>query len=178
MVAQPQSPRREPREETQKTSIVNKKQPSGDRPKRQREYFSVAHNAPTQPNPAKKRRRLHKHNEGNEGNHSSEETLKIVIEPAKTVAIIPDKALSLTGKIGKGQASWISRNKVLVYNDLPAEAYELSALLRHNTSYELIAFLAWVQVAVVACMAEKHAKQQMVQRALARELESDEEHVL
>ena len=67
---------------------------------------------------------------------------------------------------------------MLTFQDLPTTAYELSEILRHEASYKLIDFLARVQVVVVACMAEEHADREMVQRAIAGELESDEQAAL
>ena len=55
------------------------------------------------------------------------------------------------------------------------EAYEFSALLRHGTTYELIEFLARVQVATTTRMAEEHADNKVIQRALVGELEPKED---
>ena len=57
-------------------------------------------------------------------------------------------------------------DEVLGYKDLPAEAYEFSALLRLGTTYELVVFLARAQIKATARMAEEHAETKMIQRAL------------
>ena len=59
--------------------------------------------------------------------------------------------------------------------DMPAESFELSALLQHGTSYELIDFLAKLQVATANRMAQEHAEKQVIQRALDNEPASDNE---
>ena len=65
-------------------------------------------------------------------------------------------ASSQIGKIEHGQTIQISEDEVLGYKDLPAEAYEFSAL-RLGTTYELMDFLARAQVVAAARMAEEHA---------------------
>ena len=62
----------------------------------------------------------------------------------------------------------------MTFKDLPAESYKLGVILRHGTMYELIKFLARLQV-VAAHMAQEHAKDQMIQQALPNEVELDEE---
>ena len=52
--------------------------------------------------PAKKRRRLHRHNK--EQRESSAENLQLVVASEKTVVVIPDKVLSLTEIIEKGHS--------------------------------------------------------------------------
>ena len=42
-------------------------------------------------------------------------------------------------------------------------------------AYELIDFLASLHVAVACCMAQEHAEQQVIERALDNELASDDE---
>ena len=49
---------------------------------------------------------------------------------------------------------------------------------RLDTTYELIDFLAGVQVATTTRMAEEHAENKMIQHALAGELEPQEERAL
>ena len=41
----------------------------------------------------------------------------------------------------------------MTFKDLPVESYELGAILQHGTTYELIDFLARLQVVVAARMA-------------------------
>ena len=72
----------------------------------------------------------------------------------------------------------ISEDEVLGYKDLPAEAYEFSALLRLSTTFELMDFLARAQVAVAARMAEEHVESKMIQRALMGELEPKDDRAL
>ena len=56
-----------------------------------------------------------------------------------------------------------------------AEAFELGALLRHGTTYELIDFLARLQVAAAGCVAQEHAEMQVIERALDNAPASDDE---
>ena len=59
--------------------------------------------------------------------------------------------------------------------DLLAESYELSVILQHGTTYELIDFLARLQVTATSRMVQEHTEQQMVEQALVNKLESDDE---
>ena len=58
------------------------------------------------------------------------------------------------------------------YKDLPAEAYEFSALLQLGTTFELMDFLT------AARKAEEHAESKMIQRALMVELEPKDDRAL
>ena len=49
------------------------------------------------------------------------------------------------------------------------------ALLQHGTTYELIDFLARLQVVTTTRMAQEHAEQQVIERALDNEPASDDE---
>ena len=71
--------------------------------------------------------------------------------------MIPVGALSHIDKIEHGQTTQILEDEVLGYKDLPAEAYEFSALLELGTTYERMDFLARAQVVAAARMAEEHA---------------------
>ena len=73
------------------------------------------------------------------------------------------KPLALTDQIEQGQQSRFSEDEVMTFKDLPAESHELCAILQHHTTYELIDFLARLQVVVAACMAQGHAEHQMVE---------------
>ena len=106
---------------------------------------------------------------------SSTEDRQLVIVPKKTVAVVTDKPLALTRQIEQGQQSRFSEEEVMTFKDLPTESHGLDAILQHATTYELIDFLARLQVAIVARMAQEHAEQQMVERALANEMEFDDE---
>ena len=64
------------------------------------------------------------------------------------------------------------------YKDVSVEAYEFSALLRLDTTYELMDFLGRAQVAATTIMSEEHAESKMIQRALAGELEPQEHRAL
>ena len=75
----------------------------------------------------------------------------------------------------KGQTSRITEAEVFTLRDMPAESFELGALLRHGTTYELIDFPARLQVAAAARMAQEHAELQVIERALYNELASDDE---
>ena len=89
--------------------------------------------------------------------------------------MVPHKALALTGHLEQGQKSSFSEEAVMTFKDLLAESYEIGAILQHGMAYELIDFLARLQVTTVTRMSQDHAKQQMVQRALTNELQSDKE---
>ena len=51
-------------------------------------------------------------------------------------------ASSHIAKIEHGQTTQILEDEVLGYKDLPAEAYDFSALLQLGTTYELMDFLS------------------------------------
>ena len=68
----------------------------------------------------------------------------MVTDPVQTVATTRGRVSSLTGRVEQGQTTQISEDEVLGYKDLRVEAYKFSALLRHDTRYELIELLAWV----------------------------------
>ena len=65
----------------------------------------------------------------------------------------------------------ITEDEGMGYKDLPVEAYKFSALLRLDTTCELMDFLARTQVIATARMIEEHAESKMIQFALAGELE-------
>ena len=50
---------------------------------------------------------------------------------------------------------------MLTFLDFPPKAFELGAILHHDTSFELIDFLAQLQVVVAAHMVEEHADRVM-----------------
>ena len=58
---------------------------------------------------------------------------------------------------------------------MPAKAFELGAILQYSITYELIDFLARLQVVAAARMAQDHAEQAVIERALENEPESDDE---
>ena len=70
------------------------------------------------------------------------------------------------------------RRILLGYKDLPVKAYGFSALLRLDTTYELMDFLACTQVAATTRMAEEHEESKMIQRALMGELEPHKDRSL
>ena len=47
----------------------------------------------------------------------------------------------------------------MTFKDIPSESHELEAILQHDTTYELVDFLAHLQVTVAARMAQEHAEQ-------------------
>ena len=99
-------------------------------------------------------------------------------QPALTqaVAVAADMTLAtVPTQQEKGQSSQISEKDVFALRDMPAEAFELAALLQHGTAYELIDFLARLQVAAAARMATEHAERQVIERALDNEPASDDE---
>ena len=72
----------------------------------------------------------------------------------------------------------ITEDEGMGYKDLPVEAYEFSALLQLGTTYELMEFLARAQVVAATRMADEHVECKMIQRALAGELEPQEDRAL
>ena len=68
-----------------------------------------------------------------------------------------------------------SPREVLKYPNILDTAHELGALLQFGTTYELMEFLATQQINVSQRMAKEHAEQQMIERALTRTAESDDE---
>ena len=98
-------------------------------PKWLQEDSTNAKKTSSQPNPAKKHRRLQQHNEEKNQGDSSVENLQLVVILEKTIVVIQGKALALSKNTEKGQASRISKNEVLTFKDLPVEAYELGAIL-------------------------------------------------
>ena len=99
---------------------------------------------------------------------SAQPATTLVIAPNTTLAIVPDHH-------DKGQTSRITEAEVFTLRDMPTESFELGALLRHGTTYELIDFLARLQVAAAARMAQEHAELQVIERALDNEPASDDE---
>ena len=69
----------------------------------------------------------------------------------------------------------MAESKVLRYSDIPDTTHEFGALLQFGTTYELMEFLATQQIKVSQRMAKEHAKQQMIERALTRTTESENE---
>ena len=69
--------------------------------------------------------------------------MALVVAPETTLAVVPRHT-------EKGQTSKFSEDDVFTLRDMPAEAFELGALLQHDMAYELIDFLARLQVVVVA----------------------------
>ena len=76
----------------------------------------------------------------------------VAATPETTLAIVPSHQ-------EKGQSSQIAETDVFALRDMPAESFELGALLQHGTTYELIDFLARLQVAAADRMAQEHAEQ-------------------
>ena len=134
--------------------------------------------APRSQDPPKKKRCLNcettKNTQGNQQIQSKEARLTPVLSTATTQV----GTSSLIGKIEHGQATQILEDELIGYKDLPVEAYKFSALLRLDTTYELMDFLARAQVAATTHMAEEHAETKMIQRALTGELEPHEDRAL
>ena len=84
---------------------------------------------------------------------------QLVIVPKEPAAIVTTTTLDPNKPIEQGQQSRFSEDEVLTFRDLPAEAFELGAILQHGTAYELIDFLARLQVVVASRMAQEHAEQ-------------------
>ena len=71
-----------------------------------------------------------------------------------------------------------AESEVLAYPDIPDTAHEFGALLQFGTSYKLMEFLATQQIKVSQRMVEEHEEQQMIERALTRTAESEDEEPL
>ena len=61
------------------------------------------------------------------------------------------------------------------YPDIPDTTHEFGTLLQFGTTYELMEFLTTQQIKVSQRMAKEHAEQQMIERALTRTAESEDE---
>ena len=92
--------------------------------------------------------------------------------------MVPVQASLHLRKLEHGQTKQISEDEVLGYKNLPAEAYEFSALLRLGTTYKLMDFLTRAQVVSAVRMAKEHTESKMIQRALMGELEPEEDRPL
>ena len=123
------------------------------------------------PPPSKKRRLNRQPSEDQEA--AQNEQALVVGEGS--LALVPVEASLNQGRIEHGQTTQISEDEVLGYRDLPAEAYEFSALLRFGTTYELVDFLARAQIQAATRMAEEHAEMKMIQKALLGETEHEED---
>ena len=108
----------------------------------------------SQMSPTKKHHRLQWRNEEKTQGDSSAENLQLIITPEKIVTVITNKVLSLTGNTKQGQPSWFSEEEVMTFKDMPIETYELSTILHHGMTYELIDFLTHLQVVAAARMAQ------------------------
>ena len=122
--------------------------------------------------PPSKKRRLNR--ESSEDQEAAENAQALVVSES-SLALVPVEASLNQGRIEHGQTTQISEDEVLGYRDLPAEAYEFSALLRFGTTYELVDFLARAQIQAATRMAEEHAEMKMIQKALLGETEHDED---
>ena len=71
----------------------------------------------------------------------------MVVVPNKTIALAPQ------GQNEKCQTSKFSEDDALTLCDMLAEAFELGANLQHGMAYDLIDFLARLQVAATVWMA-------------------------
>ena len=97
-------------------------------------------------------------------------------QPATTLANMPDTTLAIIlGQHEKGQFSKITDTKVFTLRDMSVESFKRGDLLRHGTAYELVYFLARLQVATASRMAQQHAELQVIERALDNEPTSDDE---
>ena len=91
---------------------------------------------------------------------------QLIVIPKKSVAIEQTSPLAFERQIEQGQHSQFSEDEVLTLKGLPEEAFELGAILQHGTTYKLIDFLARLQVVAADRMAQDHAEQQVIERAL------------
>ena len=84
---------------------------------------------------------------------------QLVIVPKDSTTIVTTTALDPNRPIEQGQQSRFSEDEVLTFRDLPVEALELRAISQHGMTYELINFLARLQVAAAARTAQEHVNQ-------------------
>ena len=145
------------------------------RPQKRKQAEATTPPAPEPQTQPSKKRRLNR--ESSADQKGAEEEQALVVGQGN-LAIVPVEASLNQGKIEHGQTTQISEDEVLGYKDLPAEAYEFSALLRLGTTYELVDFLARARIAAVARMADEHAETKMIQRALLGETEPKDDRAL
>ena len=67
------------------------------------------------------------------------------------------------------------KSKVLKYPYIPVTTHEFDALLQFGATYELMEFLETQQIKLSQRMAEEHDEQQIIERALTRMVESEDE---
>ena len=72
----------------------------------------------------------------------------------------------ITAQSQRGKGVFTAEREVLNYADILDTTHEFGALLQFGTTYELMEFLATQQIKVWQRMAEEHAEQQMIERAL------------
>ena len=105
---------------------------------------------------------------------STDETTRankqLVIVPKEPTAIVTSTTLDPNRPVERGRQSRFSEDEVLTFRDLPAEVFELGAILQHDKTYELIDFFARLLVVATSRMAQEHAEQQVIERALDNEL--------
>ena len=92
------------------------------RPQKRKQTEEATPPAPAPQTQPSKKRRLNR--------ESSTEQEQALVVGQGNLAIVPVEASLNQGKIEHGQTTQISEDEVLGYKDLPAEAYEFSALLR------------------------------------------------
>ena len=97
--------------------------------------------------PATKRHQIDRRSNDKATTESTAKEIQLVIIMDKSIIVVPDTTL----------------------------AYKLGSILQHGTTYELIDFLASLHVAVACCMAQEHAEQQLIEKALDNEPASDDE---
>ena len=102
----------------------------------------------------------------------------IVTEQTTTLEIIWEPQPIITTQRQRWKGVLMAESEVLKYPDIPDTTHEFNALLQFGTTYELMEFLAVQQIKVSQRMAEKHAEQQMIEHALTRTAESDDEGLL
>ena len=100
---------------------------------------------------------------------------QLVTIPKEVASIVTTTTLDPNRPIEQGQQSRFSEDEVLTFRYLLGEAVELGAISQHGTSYELIHFLARLQITATARMAQEHVEQQAIERALDNEPTLDDE---
>ena len=75
---------------------------------------------------------------------------QLVLIPKEAATIVTTTTMDPNRPIEQGQQSRFSEDEVLTFHDLPAEEFELGAILQHGTTYELIDFLVCLKVAATS----------------------------
>ena len=96
-------------------------------------------------------------------------------EPSTTFEAIQEPRPIIMAQSQRGKGVLTMESEVLAYPDIPDTAHEFGALLQFGTTYELMEFLATQQIKVSQRMVEEHEEQQMIEWAVTRRTENNDE---